>query len=324
VGNNLKKITFNLLTTLLSVVIILGFLELILKIKNKFIMNYDIEMWKYAKELKVPHNNKKINHIHKKDSKAKLQNVEIAINSYGFREKNFKKKDWDNATEKIIFLGSSVTLGWGVKEEKNLTSLIEKIANSENKNWKIINAAVGNYNTERYINNFFEFYERFDPDVIVVQYFINDAEVLDNKKGNFFTRNFHLGVELWKYIALFNTKLGETNIQDHYKKVYKFEEQSKIVFNELKKLSNFCNKQKKNCYVIFTPDLKLFKRHDLNFIKDYMEKMSKELNFKFFDITNLFSNYDEDMITNIKFKDRHPNELAHEIMAKAIYNYLLN
>ena len=132
-------------------------------------MNYDIEMWKYAKELKVPHNNEKINHIHKKDSKAKLQNVEIAINSYGFREKNFNKKDWDNAKEKIIFLGSSITLGWGVKEEKNLTSLIEKIANSENKNWKIINAAVGNYNTERYINNFFEFYESFDPDVIVVQ-----------------------------------------------------------------------------------------------------------------------------------------------------------
>ena len=78
------------------------------------------------------------------------------------------------------------------------------------------------------------------------------------------------------------------------------------------------------CYVIFTPDLKLFKRHDLYFIKDYMEKMSKELNFKFLDITNFFSNYDEDMITNIEFKDRHPNELAHEIMAKAIYNYLVN
>ena len=205
-----------------------------------------------------------------------------------------------------------------------MTSLIEKTADSENKNWKIINAAVGNYNTERYINNFFEFYESFDPDVIVVQYFINDAEVLDNKRGNFLTRNFHLGVELWKYIALFNTRLEETNIQDHYKKVYKSEAQNKIVFSELKKLSDYCDKHSKKCYVIFTPDLKLFKRHDLYFIKDYMEKMSKELNFKFLDITNFFSNYDEDMITNIEFKDRHPNELAHEIMAKAIYNYLVN
>ena len=40
--------------------------ETFLRIKNHFIIDYDIEMWKYSKYLKIPHKNSKINHIHKK------------------------------------------------------------------------------------------------------------------------------------------------------------------------------------------------------------------------------------------------------------------
>ena len=321
---NTKKIFYNFILLISSVLIILGFLELFLNIKNRLIMNYDIEMWKYAKELKESYYNKKINHIHKKNSKATLQNVEISINSYGFRGENFNRNDWDNADEKIIFLGSSVTLGWGVSEKKILTSLIQRKSEEENKNWKVINAAVGNYNTERYINNFFEFYQNFDPSVVVVQYFVNDAEILDNRKGNFFTRNFHLGVELWKYLALFNTNLRDTNIIEHYKSVYDAEKKNKIVYKEFKRLGKYCENKNIKCHIIFTPDFKLINENNLNFVKNYIRSLSKELNFYFFDLTNDFDNYNSDMITNAQYKDRHPNELAHNIMAKTIYKYLKN
>jgi hypothetical protein len=40
--------------------------ESILRIKHSIIPNYDIEMWKYAKLLKVKSENEKIGHIHKK------------------------------------------------------------------------------------------------------------------------------------------------------------------------------------------------------------------------------------------------------------------
>ena len=55
------------------------------------------------------------------------------------------------------------------------------------KRWQkleIINTGVGNYNTRRYINSYFEFYDKFNPNVIIVQYF-NDAEILTNERGNF-------------------------------------------------------------------------------------------------------------------------------------------
>ena len=62
----IKNSFYNLSTVFISIIIVLLFIEIFLNIKNRIILDYDIEMWKYAKKLKEPHNNKKINHIHKK------------------------------------------------------------------------------------------------------------------------------------------------------------------------------------------------------------------------------------------------------------------
>jgi lysophospholipase L1-like esterase len=281
-------------------------------------------MWKYAKKLKEPYNNNKINHIHKKNSSATLQDTKISINSYGFRGTNFSLKKWNEADKKIIFLGSSVTLGWGVKEKDTLTNVIEELAKRDNKNWKVINAGVGNYNTKRYINNYFEFYDKFDPNVIIIQYFINDAEILSNKKGNFFTRNFHLGVELWKYISSLKDDFKQPNVSDYYFTVYEIEREKNIVRNELKKLKNHCDFYKIKCVLVFTPDFQLIKKYDLKFINEYIEEICENLDLDYFDLTFKFQDLDSSGITNVKYNDRHPNDEGHKIMANTIYKYLIN
>ena len=54
--------------------------------------NYDIEMWRYSKELKIK--TKDIGHVHQKNKFAILQNVEINLNSDGMRsyEKDKRQK----------------------------------------------------------------------------------------------------------------------------------------------------------------------------------------------------------------------------------------
>lgn len=145
----MKKNVLNTLMILLSIIGTIAILEFFLMIKSKFIIDYDTEMWRYSKTLKAKHPNPKINHIHKKNSEATLQKVKISLNRLGLRGNNQDLNEWNNSNKKILFLGSSITLGWGVEKDKVLTSLIENRANNLNMNWKFLNAGVGNYNTEK-------------------------------------------------------------------------------------------------------------------------------------------------------------------------------
>jgi hypothetical protein len=152
-----KKLFYNILLIFISAFVSLIILEFFLIIKNKYIINYDSEMWKYSKLLKTKSKNNLINHVHLKNVNAQLQNVNININSIGIRGQEKDLTEWDRATKKILFIGSSITLGWGVEEKQTLTSMLENKLNSDTKTlWKILNGGIGNYNTQRYVVNYNE------------------------------------------------------------------------------------------------------------------------------------------------------------------------
>ena len=320
-----KKNFLNILVSIFSLLLIFIIIEMGLRIKNKFVIDYDIEMWRYSKELKVKSNDKEINHEHKKNSSAILQNVEISINSKGMRGNDIDLENWQISNKKILFIGSSITLGWGVNERMVQNKILERKAKENNLNWATLNGGIGNYNTERYVKNFLINYKDLKPDVVILQYFINDAEVLNYQDGNFFSRNFHLGVFLWKYLAKIKSDIIKENIYDYYKRVYLDEEKSQIVKNNLINFQNFCKKNDIRCIIFYTPDLNLINTIDkLEFAKRYVEEISEEMNMEFFDLTYIFKTLKDKKLTNSEYKDRHPNSFAHTIFADNLYKYLVN
>ena len=52
--------------------------EGLLRLKNANQMSYQVEMWRYAKELKQPVADERLGHIHRPSLSARLQNVTIA------------------------------------------------------------------------------------------------------------------------------------------------------------------------------------------------------------------------------------------------------
>lgn len=324
-NSNYKNYLINLLILIASVSIILVTLETFLRIKNHFIIDYDVEMWKYSKKLKIVDADHKINHTHKKNKSAKLQNVDIKINSIGMRGSEIDIENWNSAELKILFLGSSIMLGWGVNEEDVLNNVIENTANKDNKNWATLNSGVGNYNTERYIGNFFKYNQSLNPDIIIIQYFINDAEILNSNRGNFLTSNFHLGVLLWRYFSLFKDEISRENIEDYYKEIYKAEEINQIVKKNLSKIQSHCNENSIRCILVYTPDIDLLKSgYELNFIKSYISKVVEEIDMEFIDVSHSIKLNIEKKMTNSEYNDRHPNNIGHETIGKTIYNYLVN
>ena len=75
-------------------------------------MRYDIEMTKYAKQLKRKSTIVGLRYEHVPNSEADLMGVNVKINSVGLRdyEYPFEKND---STLRILVLGDSQTFGWG-------------------------------------------------------------------------------------------------------------------------------------------------------------------------------------------------------------------
>ena len=73
----------------------------------------------------------------------------------------------------------------GVENSKVMSNQLNKISYDKGKEWLFINGGIGNYNTERYVNNYLENWSDLNFTDIVIVFFVNDTEILTNKDANF-------------------------------------------------------------------------------------------------------------------------------------------
>lgn len=100
------------------------------------------------------------------------------LNAQGFRGDDFslEKKP---GTYRIACLGDSFTFGHGVRQEETFPSQLEKILNAETRDgiFEVFNFGVGGYNTEQEAILLEEKVLSYDPDLVILQYLLNDIEV---------------------------------------------------------------------------------------------------------------------------------------------------
>jgi hypothetical protein len=315
----MKKIYSFILLPTISIILSLIFCEIILRIKHSVNLNYDIEMWKYAKELKIKIDDNKINHVHRKNESGSFQGVDIKINNHGQRDIDYDNEFLRQYEKRFLIIGSSIPLGWGVKRENTYPYLLNELAKKNNKNWIFINGGIGNYNSQRYVNNFLKNWSNLDFNYIIINYFVNDAELLENKKTNFFIKHTHLGVVLWKLLKSFEASLKKENLVSYYENIYNEKSNGfKINISELKKLNEFCNNNNVKCILVNMPDIHQLNPYKLNFINKKIENLADEINLKYIDLLPVLENIDEKKLWN-KYQDPHPNSLGHEIISKEIF-----
>jgi len=319
-----KKISINLSIIVFSFLFTLFICEILLRVKHSISYDYDVEQWKYAKLLKIKHPNPKISHIHLKETSAILQGVEININKFGQRDIDYNNYDLKKYDRSFLFIGSSIALGWGVESEKTFISRLNKLALKNGKNRIYINGGIGNYNTERYINNYFENWKDLKFTDIVVHFFVNDTEIINQDNSNFITRRFQTGVILWKYINSLKSEYSVENLSNYYQNKYDDDFKGfKIALKELRKLSNHCIEKKINCHLILMPDIHQLNPYKLNFINNKMKKISKELDFNYHDLLNVLENTKPSKLLWNEYNDPHPNILAHELISEDLDNFFV-
>jgi len=315
--NKTPSLIENTIVFLVTILIMAVALEGFLVFQNKDGKNYDVEMWKYSRSLKTISPNKDLGHEHKPGFTARLQNVDIRINNLGMRggEPNLK------ADTKIIMLGSSITLGWGVSEELIYPSILKQSLQARtNRSIEVFNAGVGNYNTFREVESFFLKYKTLNPDIIVLNYFVNDAEILPAPKSNWLLENSQLAVLLWSRLEQIKTKFGvQESFEEHYKNIYQNDFEGWILTKKsFAKLGKYANDRNIPVVVAMIPDIHNLKNYPFGFIHKKIKKLSEDNGFEFVDLYDSFKNIEKPEEIWAMTGDPHPNAKGHQLIANQL------
>jgi lysophospholipase L1-like esterase len=175
---------------LLAFAILLGCvaMEVALRVIFAHSLDFSMEMWKYAVELKRPVANPDLSFAHAPNRSAFLMGVPVSINSEGLRDREFSfEKPPD--VYRAMMLGDSTTFGWGVKGEDTAAKFLERKLNANlpagYNRAEVMNAGVGNYDTVQEVTYYETIGWKYHPDLVVLVFFINDPEPVPTEKKGF-------------------------------------------------------------------------------------------------------------------------------------------
>jgi len=303
----------------LSLALALG--EGVIRLKNASMRNYDIEMWRYSRELKRVSDDPILGHEHRTSARAVLQSVEIRLNDRGLRGGPIPPPQ--SAQRRILFLGSSITLGWGVTEEATMTARLEAMLRAAGSNAVVMNAGIGNYNAVRYVELFLQRLTDLEPTDVVIHYFVNDAEILPPPRTSFVLRNSQLAATVWTAAQRLIQSNDYGSLVEFYRALYRPESAGfKSMVEALRKLSNYARAKGIRVFIAVTPDIHRLTGYDLTFVHEIMKREAEELGFRYVDLLPALRGLPPERIFAMP-GDPHPNAAGHTLMAEAILPVLL-
>ena len=169
-------------------------MEVALRVIFAHSLDFSMEMWKYAVKLKRPVANPDLSFAHAPNRSAFLMGVPVSINSEGLRDREFSLEK-PPGVYRVMMLGDSTTLGWGVRQEDTAAKLLERKLNEALppgfNHVEVINTGVGNYDTVQEVTYYETIGWKYHPDLVVLVFFINDPEPVPvEKKGFLIDRSY--------------------------------------------------------------------------------------------------------------------------------------
>ncbi len=292
--------------------------EGLLRLKNLDQKNYNIEMWNYARRLKVRSPYADLGHEHRPNSKARLQGADIRINSLGLRGGEIEPLK--PGQKRVLVLGSSNTLGWGVPEDQTMAALLQAGLGDRA---QVLNAGIGNYNASRYVHYFERRLRRLKPDVVVVHYFVRDAEVIAPGGGNFLLRHSQFAVTL--YHSAHNLSFGfhdPSKLVNHYRAMYAPESPGLAEMHRaLERLDGMAKEDGFRVVLTMVPDIHAVTPYPFGFIHDHMRALAASLGWTYVDFEQALSRFPMGELFAMP-GDPHINSKGQAAMAETLLPYL--
>jgi len=303
----------------LALFLLLG--ELALRVYLRTHIFYDVEMSRYALALKVDSPNPLIGHHHRPSSEARLMGVSIRTNADGFRDDEYPVARGE--ARRIVFLGDSLTLGWGVEKEETFEHLLERALDARTPT-EVVNLGVGNYNTTQEVNLLLEKGLKYDPDQVVLFYFINDAEPVPQKSRFPGLGHSRLVTFYWSRIKALRARLSdsvgfETYYSDLYREGSEGWARSRSALSQLAALGR---EHGFDLRVVLLPEL--HRLADYPFAREHA-LVTQHLNgigVPVLDLAPFFRNESDPHSLWVSLDDAHPNARAHRLIAEYTLDFI--
>jgi hypothetical protein len=199
-------------------------MELALRVVFAHSLDFSMEMWKYATQLKQPVANPELSFVHAPNRSAFLMGAPVSINSHGLRDREYSEEKPPNVY-RVMMLGDSTTFGWGVLEEDTAAKFLERKLNAHlppgYDKVEVINAGVGNYDTVQEVTYYETRGRAFHPDLVVLVFFINDPEPVPvEKKGILIDRSYLIAFATNRFDGILRHMGMRPNWKQYYSSLY--------------------------------------------------------------------------------------------------------
>lgn len=319
-----KELAVRAALLLASVLVVILAGEVTIRAAYGRLANYDMEMWRYARELKEPTNDADLPFVNRPAAAGRYYGVEIRTNSFGCRSEEIPAAKGEK--RRILFLGDSFTLGFGVPYDRIFTSLLgQRLADSP-PGFEIVNAGVGNYNSMMELQWFRKRGLQLRPDVVVLMYYLNDVEptpLLSPTRVFLASHSY-----LYAFLASRGRKLMAAagakrySWKSYYQRLYDDGNPSLLANRDaLDQLAALCRKNGIRLFVANIPDLHELEPYPFSAATSYIERASRENLLPFLDLQPLLST-EAPGTWWVSFEDTHANAAAHEVFAAAILGML--
>lgn len=316
----MTRILFSLLMTAFVVVIIAASVEIFTRTAIDDGYQFDLEMWKYAKQVKRKSDDPLIGHEHQPNSAGHLMGVDVEINSKGLRDYEYAYERTPGV-ERILMLGDSLTFGWGVPFEETWSKRLERAFEASGENVEVINTGVGNYNTVMEAQYFFTEGYKYDADIIVLNFFINDAENLPvYSEPDVFEDNLESYIFVKGRVDTLARQLGSReDWRDYYSNLYREDADGWIALKEsMRRLADYARENDKQLVVVHHPELREFDPYPFGAVEEKLRAFVESLDgVEYLDLLPVMRRAEPEELW-VTAPDPHPNGYANALAAEGM------
>lgn len=284
-------------------------------------MDFDLEMWKYARDIKRVSDEPAIGHEHRPHTAGFYMGVPVEINALGLRDVEFDPDEKPAGQVRTVMLGDSLTFGWGVLAEDTPSKMLETLFNhgGESQRFQVINTGVGNYNTQMETAYFLTKGYKLKPDVVVLNYFINDAEPTPRRKRSWLAEHSQAFVVLSSAIDKASRLFfGKSDWKDYYRGLYAEDQPGWAGTKDaIHKLAAYCREQSIPLLIVNYPELHELKEYPFSEVTEAIAAVAAGESVPFLDLTPSVADLEPETLW-VSPTDAHPNKIANDRFARAI------
>jgi lysophospholipase L1-like esterase len=292
-------------------------------------LDFSMEMWKYAVQLKRPSSDPEASFVHVPNRSAFLMGVTVSINSFGLRDREFSREK-PAGTCRVLMLGDSTTLGWGVPVEQTVAKILERKLNPSSVSgcgrFEVLNGGVGNYGTVQEVAQYRNRDRFFKPDLVILEYFINDAEPVPRERTpGLLGRSYLLAFVASRYDALMRFSGARPAWKEYYASLYRADQPGlRAATRALDRLADMTRQDGLGLLVALLPDL-----HDINtvypFVRehDIVKDVLARKGVAAMDLIDSLRGHGPASSLWVTPQDPHPNGKANELIAGQMLPWIL-